>query len=92
MLKREHKAVEKCQICLKQFNNHENRMVRDRCHYTGLYRGVTPNKCNLKYRIPDHMLIVFHNQSGYDAHVFIKELGKKFNKNDIGVIAENKEK
>jgi len=28
--------------------------------------------------------------SGYDAHLFIKELGRKFNKEDIGVIAENK--
>ena len=28
----------------------------------------------------------------HDAHLFIKELGKKFNKNDIGVIAENKER
>ena len=35
---------------------------------------------------------MFHNLSGYDAHLFIKELGKKFNKNNIGVIAENKEK
>ena len=35
---------------------------------------------------------MFHNLSGYDAHLFIKELGKKFNKNDIGVIAENNEK
>ena len=30
--------------------------------------------------------------NGYDAHLFIKELVKRFNKNDIGVIAENKEK
>ena len=30
--------------------------------------------------------------SGYDPYLFIKELGKRFNKNDIGVIAENKEK
>ena len=30
--------------------------------------------------------------NGYDAHFFIKELAKRFNKNDIGVIAENKEK
>ena len=30
--------------------------------------------------------------SGYDAHLFIKELGRRCNKNDIGVIAENKEK
>ena len=35
---------------------------------------------------------MFHNWSGYDAHLFIKELGRKFNKDDIGVIAENKEK
>ena len=35
----------------------------------------------------------FHNLSGYDAHyLFIKELGRRFKKNDIGVIAENKEK
>ena len=46
----------------------------------------------MKYRIPDFVPIAFHNLSGYDAHLFIKELGKKFNKNDIGVIAENKEK
>ena len=35
---------------------------------------------------------MFHNLSGCDAHLFIKELGKKFNKRDIQVIAENKEK
>ena len=32
------------------------------------------------------------NLSGYDVHLFFKELGKKFNKDVIGVIAENKEK
>ena len=26
---------------------------------------------------------MFHNLSGHDAHLFIKELGKGFNKNDI---------
>ena len=30
--------------------------------------------------------------SGYDVDLFIKELGRRFNKNDIGVIAENKDK
>ena len=47
------------------------------CHYTVLYRGAAHNNCNLKYRIADHILIVFHNLSGYDG---------RFNKNDIGVI------
>ena len=36
--------------------------------------------------------IVFHNLSGYDAQLFIRELGKKFDKGEIGVVAENKEK
>ena len=92
VLKREHEAAEKCHICLKEFNDPRNRKVRDHCHYTGLYRGTAHNNCNLKYKITDHIPIVFHNLSGYDAHFFIKELGKRFNKKDIGVIAENKEK
>ena len=92
MLKAEHKAAESCHICLKPFGDPENRKVRDHCHYTGLYRGAAHNNCNMKYRIPDFVPIAFHNLSGYDAHLFIRELGKKFNKDDIGVIAENKEK
>ena len=60
--------------------------------YTGLDRGAAHNVCNFRYKIPDHIPIVFHNLSGYDTHLFIRELGKKFNKNDIGVIGENKEK
>ena len=91
VLKREHEAAEKCHICLKEFNEPNNKKVRYHCHYTGLYRGAAHNNCNLKYRIPDYIPIVFHNLN-YDAHLFIKELGKRFNKNDTGVIAENKEK
>ena len=92
VLEREHETAEKCHICLKEFNDPKNKNMRDHCHYTSLYRGATHNNCNLIYRIPDYIPIVFHNLSGYDAHLFIKELGKRFNKNDIGVIAENKEK
>ena len=92
VFKREHEAAEKCDICLKEFNNPRNRKVIDHCHYPGLYRGTAHNNCNLKYLMADYIPIVFHNLSGYDAHLFIKELGRRFNKNDIGVIAENKEK
>ena len=91
-LQREHKAAEKCHICLKEFNDPKNKKVRYHCHHTGLYGGAAHNNCNLKYRIPDYIPIVFHNLSGYDAHLFIKELGRKFNINDIGFIAKNKEK
>ena len=90
--KREHGAAEKCHICLKEFDDPKNRKVRDNCHYTGEYQGAAHNNCNLKYKIPDHIPTVFHNLSGYEAHLFIKELGRRFNKKVIGVIAENKEK
>ena len=92
VLKREHEAAEQCHICFKEFNEPENKKLRDRCYHMGFYWGAFHNKGNLKYRILDHILIVFHNLSGYDARLFIKELGKKFNKDDIGVIADSKEK
>ena len=43
----------------------------------------------MRYRIPSYIPIIFHNLSGYDTHLFIRELGKKTK--DIGVIAKNKE-
>ena len=92
VLKKEYKEAKSCHICLKQFNDPQNRNIRYHCYYTGLYRGAAHNNCNLKYRIPDHIPIVFHNLNGYDAHLFIKELKRKFNKGDIGAIAENREK
>ena len=45
--------------------------------------------CNLRYKIPSYIPVVFHNLSSYDIRLFIRELGKKTN--DIGVIAKNKE-
>ena len=44
------------------------------------------------YKIPKKIPIVFHNLSRYDAHLFDRDLGKKFNTGNIGVITENKEK
>ena len=35
---------------------------------------------------------MFHNLRSYDAHLFIMKLGKKFSRDDNGVIAENKKK
>ena len=66
--------------------------MRDHCHYTESYQGAAHNNFSLKYRITNYIHIAFHSLSVYDAHLFIKELGRTFNKNDIGVIAENKEK
>ena len=90
VLKGEHKAAHECQICLKELNDPKIKKWEFTVT-TPVYIEEQPhNNCNLKYRIPDHIPIVFHNLSGYDAHLFIKELGKRF-KNDIGIISENKE-
>ena len=54
------------------------RTVRDHCHYTGKYRGAAHNICNLKYKTPQKITVVFHNGSTYDYHFIIKELAKEF--------------
>ena len=91
LTKKQWKRYEKasrCHICFKPFNSKDPK-VRDHCHYTGHYRGPAHSLCNLRYRIPSYIPVVFHNLSGYDAHLFIKELGK--HSNDIGVITKKKE-
>ena len=80
-----------CHICFKGFKLSDPKF-RDHCHYTGKYRGPDHNICNIRYQIPHYIPIVFPNLSGYSAHSFIKELGKKFDTGKIGVITENKEK
>ena len=81
-------TAKECHICFKKFSP-KDRKVRDHCHYTGKYIGAAHSSCNLRYRIPDYIPVVFHNLAGYDAHVFIKEFVKHTTK--IGVIAKNTE-
>ena len=81
---KEYAKASGCHICFKPFNKKECK-VRDRCHYSGLYRGAAHSSCNLQYKIPNHIPAVFHNLAGYDALLFIKELSRYTT--DIGVIA-----
>ena len=48
--------------------------VRDHCHLTGRYRGAAHNECNLAFRMPKFYPVFFHNLSGYDTHMFIKDI------------------
>ena len=82
-----YKKATKCHICYKPFTQ-RNLKVRDHCHYTGLYGGPTHSLCNLRYKIPSYIPVVFHNLSGYDAHLFIRELGAHIS--NMEVIAKNK--
>ena len=65
------------------------RKVRDHGHYSGLYRGAAHSSCNLQYKIPNYIPVIFHNLAGYDAHLFIKELSK--HTTGKNVIAKNTE-
>ena len=62
----------RCHICFKQFgDSKKGTKVRDHCHYTGHYRGPAHRNCNLMYRVPSYIPVVFHDLSGYDAHLFM---------------------
>ena len=83
---KEYRKATDCHICFKSLG--ENK-VRDHCHYSGLYRGAAHTMCNLRYKIPSYIPVVFHNLAGYDAHLFIRELAK--HTSHMGVIAKNVE-
>ena len=85
---KDYKRTSSCHICLKPFRE-GNTKVRDHCHFSGIYRGAAHSLCNLQYKIPSYIPVAFHNLSGYDAHMFIKELADCGSK--MGVITKNKE-
>ena len=60
-----HNRQKMCYIYRKEFNNNDkkNYKVRDHCHYTGKYRGAAHNICNLRYKVPKGIPIIFHNGS-----------------------------
>ena len=66
------------------------RKVKDRCYYNGKYRGAAHNICNLRYKTPKEISIVFHNGSTYYHHFIIKKLAKKFEGQEC--LEENTEK
>ena len=62
-----------CHICESPL--HQDK-VKDHCHLTGRYRGATHNQCNLAFKLPKFYPVLFHNLSGYDSHLFIKDLAE----------------
>ena len=64
--------------------------VRDHDHLTGEYRGAAHSNCNLNYKVPRFIPIYFHNFSGYDAHLFVREFGEDYD--NIKLIPNNEEK
>ena len=93
--KRKHKKQKKCYICNEGLStdddNKKYHKARDHCHYTGKYRGAAHNICNLRYKTPGEIPVVFHNGSTYDYHFIIKELAKEF-KGEMKCLGKNTEK
>ena len=64
--------------------------VLDHCHLTLKYRGAAHESCKLNYKIPKFFPVIFDHLSGYDSHLFIKNLG--ISEGKINCIPNNEEK
>lgn len=64
--------------------------VRDHCHFTGRFRSVLCNSCNLNRQSQKFIPVYLHGSSKYDNHFIIKELG--CDQRDIRVIPNTGEK
>ena len=82
-----------CYICKKEFDKSDKKhhKVRDNYHYTGKYRDAAHNICNLRYKVPKEIPVVFHNGSTYDYHFITKELIKEL-EGSFDCLGENTEK
>ena len=65
--------------------------VKDRCHYTGKYRGAAHDIYDLRYKIPEEIPVVFHNGSTYDYHFKIRQLAEEFD-GEFECLGKNTEK
>lgn len=78
-----------CHFCRENFFPMEV-IVKDHDHFTGKYRGPSHSSCNLNAKTCPFIPIIFHNLSGYDCHLFIKELSNVLGR--INIIPRSKEK
>ena len=81
---KESKSYHKQKVCCiykkwfsTDYYNKKYHKVRNRCHYTGKYRGAAYDICNLRYKTPKIIPIVFNNGSTYDCHFTVNELASK---------------
>ena len=75
-----------CYICKKKINTDKNdenafklyHKVRDHCHFTEEFKGAANSICNLRYKTPKKIPIVFYNDSTHDYGFIINQLAKEF--------------
>ena len=83
----------------KQFSTDENdknafklyHKLIDHCHYTEKFREAAYSICNLRYKTPKQIPVVFHKGSTYDHHFIINQPAKCFYV-QLECLGENSEK
>ncbi|GFX51159.1 uncharacterized protein TNCV_2735101 [Trichonephila clavipes] len=91
--------TDKCHICKWDISKYPSpysskehvdfEKVRDHDHlldpskYASNYRGPAHMLCNINYQEPSFITVFIHNMSGYDAHLFIRELGADNEPTDV---------
>ena len=71
-----------CYLCNKKLFNDK---VIDHCHFTGSYRGPCHYLCNINYRIPKLLPVIFHNLRGYDSHVIFENIGSYIKNHNLNI-------
>ena len=80
------------EICTKEDDEDyiNRKKVNNHCLYTGKFSGAAHDICNLRYKVPDNIPIIIHNDSSA-TNFIINQLAKEF-KGELDCIGENMEK
>ena len=87
-----HRKDQKVKDCADCKTNNRSK-VRDHCHIEGTFRSAAHLECNLQYSIKSNnwkLPVFFHNLRGYDGHLLLKAVNKKYGR--CRVIPTNMEK
>lgn len=64
-----------CSLCSQPFESKKDK-ARDHCHLSGKYRNAMHMNCNLVYKPPAFIPVVFHGLRNFDSHIICQALGK----------------
>lgn len=78
-----------CESCNSEFTLIDA-PVKDHCHFSGKFRSVLCNTCNLQRQSQKFIPVYLHGSSKYDNHFIIKQLG--CDQREITVIPNTSEK
>ena len=86
------KSKKVCHTRKEKFCHDKNKKkVRGHRHYKRKFSGAAHSECNLRYKVPKEIPVVFRNGSTYDYHFIIKKLTEEF-EGKFECLGENTEK